>query len=162
MATSTKEATATGAAVTTTVTSSVATAAAPDEPGAAAAESGGGPRFFFVRHGEGEHNALIDAGKAEGDAAKTEAGRNVLDPRLTARGREQAAGLRAKLQAEGAGAFELVVTSPLSRALETAQIAFGDLGARLRRRRRRRRRARARVVWLFLSLSVSLALSLGL
>ena len=132
MASSTKEATPTGASVTTTVSASVATAAAPAEPA--------GARFFFVRHGEGEHNALIDAGKAEGDAAKTEAGRDLLDPRLTARGREQAAALRARLQAEGGAAFELVVTSPLSRALETAQIAFGDLGARANPRRRRRRR----------------------
>ena len=64
-----------------------------------------------MRHGEGEH-ALIDAGKAEGDAAKTEAGRDLLDPRLTARPRAGGRAARAP-QAEGGAAFELVVTSPL-------------------------------------------------
>lgn len=90
-----------------------------------------GRRFFWARHGQAEHNVLIDAGrKAEG--------RGLLDPPLTEAGREQAAGLAASLAAlslpeQGAEAVadgiqsqvDVVVTSPMTRALETAEIAVG-------------------------------------
>jgi broad specificity phosphatase PhoE len=57
-------------------------AEAPASAAPAEAEAPVGPRFFFIRHGEGEHNALIAAGhKAEG--------RGVLDPKLTEAGRAQ-------------------------------------------------------------------------
>lgn len=68
--------------------------------------------YSFVRHGEAEHNELTAKGlKAEGKA--------ILDPRLTAKGRGQAEKLAASIQE---GSFDVIVSSPLSRALETASI----------------------------------------
>lgn len=85
----------------------------------------------WARHGQAEHNVLIDAGrKAEGRA--------LLDPPLTALGLEQARGLAGSLaqvvqggELEEAPAVALsslvdaVVTSPMTRALETVEAAFG-------------------------------------
>ena len=77
MASSTKEATPTGASVPTTVSASVAPAAAPAEPA--------GARFFFVRHGEGAPNALIDAGKAEGASGDSAARARAVARRVRGR-----------------------------------------------------------------------------
>ena len=76
----------------------------------------GRKRVHFVRHGQGEHNKLKD-----------EIGRiayqdpRVLDARLTQLGKQQAEALQPLV--EGLE-VELVVVSPLSRAVETAQIGF--------------------------------------
>uniref|UniRef100_A0A7S2WF80 Uncharacterized protein n=1 Tax=Rhizochromulina marina TaxID=1034831 RepID=A0A7S2WF80_9STRA len=89
--------------------------------------------FVWARHGQAEHNVLIDAGM------KTE-GRGVLDPPLTDLGRDQAVGLQQSLVAALLGTEEgplpplsdlvdAVVTSPMSRALETTQAAFGSAPA---------------------------------
>ena len=68
--------------------------------------------LYFVRHGESELNARrMHAGQ--------------IDTPLTTRGREQAraAGAQAK-----AIALDLIVSSPLSRALETAQTIASSIG----------------------------------
>ena len=72
--------------------------------------------YTLIRHGEAQQNVLINAG----DKA---AGRAILDPRLTELGEEQARSLGASL-ASSDRTFDLVVTSPLSRALQTTQLAF--------------------------------------
>jgi len=61
---------------------------------------------------------------------RTEA-RAMLDPRLNQTGRDQAQALRERLKIEApAGGYDLVVVSPLSRAIETAHIVFRGLSAR--------------------------------
>ena len=69
-------------------------------------------RVLLVRHGETDWNA---AGKIQG----------VSDIALNGRGREQARSLAEALAAEGVAE---IYTSPLRRALETAQIIGGALG----------------------------------
>lgn len=68
-------------------------------------------QILLVRHGESEWNAL---GRWQGQA----------DPPLTERGRAQAAHGAAVL-----GAVDAIVTSDLQRALVTAQVIAGTLGA---------------------------------
>lgn len=75
------------------------------------------PEITLIRHAEGEHNAAYDAGNPK-------LGFSIPDPPLTKAGRAQA--LAAKHQLKGQH-FSLVVVSPLTRALETATIIFGDL-----------------------------------
>lgn len=67
---------------------------------------------LLVRHGEGLHNLRGRRG-----------GLDILDPELTERGREQAASLASSRLLAGC---ELLVVSPLSRAIETAALAFGE------------------------------------
>lgn len=67
----------------------------------------------FVRHGESTGNA---GGIHQGQA----------DFPLSEKGREQAHALAARFTAEGA-VYDLAIASPLSRALETAQILSGAL-----------------------------------
>eukprot|EP00933_Yihiella_yeosuensis_P008119 TRINITY_DN113437_c0_g1_i1.p1 TRINITY_DN113437_c0_g1~~TRINITY_DN113437_c0_g1_i1.p1 ORF type:complete len:213 (-),score=50.39 TRINITY_DN113437_c0_g1_i1:186-824(-) len=83
------------------------------------------PRLFFVRHGEAAHNPLITKGKEEGDAAILREGRSILNPRLTAKGKEQAEALKNQITADGMK-FDLLVTTPLARAIETSYLAFAD------------------------------------
>jgi probable phosphoglycerate mutase len=71
-------------------------------------------RFVLIRHGESMWNA---AGRWQGQG----------DPPLSPRGREQAARLAAQLAAEG---IDVIVTSDLSRAQETAAILADTLGLR--------------------------------
>ncbi|WP_375464987.1 histidine phosphatase family protein [uncultured Methylobacterium sp.] len=73
----------------------------------------GPTRIVCIRHGESTFNA-----------AHRETGRDPghLDARLTARGQGQARAARAALEAIP---FDLVVTSPLTRAIETSAILFG-------------------------------------
>lgn len=80
-------------------------------------------RFAFVRHGEAEHNPFVTKGKAEGDEDLLRRGRSILNPHLTPKGQHQAAQLRESLRGT---AFDIVVTTPLARAVETAWIAFGE------------------------------------
>lgn len=84
------------------------------------------PRLFFVRHGEAQHNPFIVRGKAEMNEELLRQGRSILDPRLTEKGRLQASNLREKMIAEGVK-FDLLVTSPLSRAIETSLLSFSGI-----------------------------------
>jgi len=87
------------------------------------------PKLFFVRHGEAEHNPFIVKGKADGDDAVLREGRSIVNPRLTAKGKEQAEALAAQLK-ESVSTFDLCVTTPLARAVETAHLAFGGAAKR--------------------------------
>ena len=86
--------------------------------------------MLFCRHGEAVHNPLLVAGNykakdpAEMKPALLRQARSIVDPSLTDAGRAQAAALGEKLVAEGA-TFDLCVTTPLARAIETAHLAFG-------------------------------------
>lgn len=82
--------------------------------GAAVAQAGILPSpFYFLRHGESENN-LLDRVNGWTDSA------------LTAHGRSQAEAAAARLV--GAN-IRLVLTSPLSRARETAEIVAARIGA---------------------------------
>jgi broad specificity phosphatase PhoE len=67
---------------------------------------------LLVRHGEGLHNVRARHG-----------GLDIVDPLLTDRGRQQAAALVGSALLAGC---ELLVVSPLSRAIQTAAVAFGE------------------------------------
>jgi len=69
--------------------------------------------FSFVRHGEAEHNPLIAAGKLS-------EGRALLDPGLTTLGHEQANKLAEELSSPHKQ-FDMIITSPLLRALQTTE-----------------------------------------
>ena len=71
----------------------------------------------FMRHGEGTHNAAAARYGREAYASWEH-----LDARLTEVGRAQATGCRGYAQALGC---TTVIVSPLSRAIETAVLAFG-------------------------------------
>lgn len=68
--------------------------------------------FYFVRHGESEHNqrGLVAGGKT--------------DSPLTEKGMEQALGLKDKILAIG---IEHVISSPMVRAKKTAEIAWSGI-----------------------------------
>ena len=66
-------------------------------------------QIFLVRHGEGTHNATGDGSK--------------VDPQLTAYGEAQAAALRGHKHLSSP---ELIIVSPLSRAVQTAVGVFGE------------------------------------
>jgi broad specificity phosphatase PhoE len=93
------------------------------------------PRLVFVRHGEAAHNPLLVKGNykakdpAEMDMGLLRAARSIVDPSLTETGRAQASALGEKMVADGM-AFDLCVTTPLARAIETAHLAFGKVASR--------------------------------
>lgn len=66
-------------------------------------------RVVFIRHGESVHNAAYLMGQEPADG--------LIDAPLSTRGRRQAEELREVLRMTNA---ELVTTSPLTRAIETA------------------------------------------
>ena len=68
--------------------------------------------FSFARHGEAQHNKLIRDGR-DGE------GRALLDPALTEAGEAQALELAEALR-PSERQFDVIVTSPLCRALQTA------------------------------------------
>lgn len=91
----------------------------------------GGPGYrkpgglYFVRHGEAEHNPSIKKAKSShpnGKGLLTKSGA-MLDPTLTPKGEEQARSLRQWCKLQGIS-FDTLVTTPLSRALKTANIAL--------------------------------------
>ncbi|MGH1589488.1 histidine phosphatase family protein [Methylobacterium phyllosphaerae] len=71
-------------------------------------------RILCIRHGQSTFNAAHRSGG--GDPG-------LLDARLTELGKAQARAARDRLRAHP---FDLVVVSPLTRAIETAAILFGD------------------------------------
>ncbi|MCJ2052703.1 histidine phosphatase family protein [Methylobacterium sp. J-070] len=77
-------------------------------------------RIVCIRHGESTFNAAHRLGR--GDPG-------LLDARLTPRGEAQAREARERLREIP---FELVVVSPLTRAIETTAILFGDHPSRPR------------------------------
>jgi len=96
--------------------------------------SAGGKRVHFVRHGQGFHNLLSDMYREMGKTFDAQSGAGgsqnpycrpeVLDSPLTEIGRQQARALRPAVQGLAPG---LVVTSTLTRATQTALIAFAHL-----------------------------------
>jgi len=91
--------------------------------------------MFFVRHGEAEHNPLLvkanfkSKDPSEINAVLCREARSIVNPKLTEKGREQAAALGKKMQAEGRR-FDLCITTPLARAIETSHLAFGAVAAK--------------------------------
>lgn len=63
-------------------------------------------RVCFIRHGQGDHNASIKGWK-------------LCDPPLNAKGEEQVKGLADQMR-PSVEEFDLVVVSPLTRAMQTA------------------------------------------
>lgn len=72
-------------------------------------------RVCFVRHGQGDHNASLEGWK-------------LVDPPLNVKGEAQVRKLHDELEPY-LGDFDLIVTSPLTRAMQTATGGFA--GARL-------------------------------
>lgn len=86
-------------------------------------------QLLLVRHGQGTHN---ESGVDKNPQSATEEDRQrLVDARLTEHGKHQARMLREHLKAEMSSPPELVVTSPLTRTIETALEAFDGPGARL-------------------------------
>ncbi|MDF2600656.1 MAG: Phosphoglycerate mutase [Methylobacterium brachiatum] len=77
-------------------------------------------RIICIRHGESTFNAARRLGGSDP---------GLLDARLTPRGQAQASEARERLRDIP---FELVVVSPLTRAIETAAILFGEHPSRPR------------------------------
>jgi broad specificity phosphatase PhoE len=75
----------------------------------------------FVRHGQSEFNAAFERTRPKDPM--------IFDPRLTDLGRAQAAALADPARWAG---VELIVTSPLTRAIQTAQLAFAGVAAPIR------------------------------
>lgn len=75
----------------------------------------------LIRHGQSQFNAAFDSIKRVDPM--------IFDPRLTELGRAQAAKLADPARWSN---VELVVASPLTRAIETAELAFAGHGAPLR------------------------------
>ena len=75
--------------------------------------------IFFVRHGQSESNVAREAKDPEVNTHP-----RFTDAKLTPRGIEQASALRGLVNAWG---VELVVTSPLTRAIQTALHAFHNI-----------------------------------
>lgn len=75
----------------------------------------------FIRHGQSEFNAAFERSRPVDPM--------IFDPRLTALGRAQAGALADPAHWAG---VELIVTSPLTRAIETAMLAFDGHRAPIR------------------------------
>ena len=84
-------------------------------------------RIHFIRHGESEHNARFEAGL---DPLALRFDATLRDAGLTALGRAQAEALTTDMRARPE--IELIVVSPLTRAIQTMLIGFANhAGARL-------------------------------
>jgi broad specificity phosphatase PhoE len=77
-------------------------------------------RVAFIRHGQSVHNAAYSEG--------LEPPPDLIDAPLSALGRSQAQGLQRKIERMD---FGVVVTSPLTRAIETTLILFARSSARV-------------------------------
>lgn len=91
--------------------------------------------IYFIRHAEGEHNAAVT--RRGGDHSILEPGTpgsaEFVDAQLTAKGKAQCMLLRRRIAAmrradPHAVPVELVVVSPLTRTLQTADGCFGPIG----------------------------------
>lgn len=96
--------------------------ARPPRCGAAPAAGGANKDIIFIRHGTTEMNEHLGRpGKAWGSPGFVDPG--LLDTRLTPRGVAQARALGEQFLADDPG-VELLCCSPLTRALQTASLAF--------------------------------------
>jgi broad specificity phosphatase PhoE len=95
-------------------------------------------RIYFVRHAEGIHNLAERESTYEPPNLifQTEnSGYVYLDPKLTKRGEEQCANLKASIRGTSVWGFDkplnldLVVVSPTTRTLQTAQLSLGSPGS---------------------------------
>ena len=90
-------------------------------------------KIFLLRHGQAQHNPRAEAARAKGCSHETFLQLmhedDVLDSELTELGREQAK-LLSITQKEKLKHVELIISSPLSRAIQTAEFAVPvDLNA---------------------------------
>lgn len=86
-------------------------------------------RLFLLRHGQAEHNPRAEAARHDGCSyeqfLKIMKEDDVLDATLTPLGVEQAKGvMRDKLLASKLRSLDLIISSPLSRALQTANFVL--------------------------------------
>lgn len=91
------------------------------------ADEGRSKRVALIRHGQGYHNPSWRKG-----GAGWLFGLLQRDAALTPRGRSEAQEVHQRLQVDASNPLhrvELVISSPLSRALETGMIIFGDQGS---------------------------------
>ena len=99
----------------------------------AAAEPAGAKRLHFLRHGQAEHNPRAELARAAGcsfdEFLRLMKEDDAFDAELTALGRQQAAEAAAQL-GDSMHSVELVVCSPLSRALDTATLVLPKPTAR--------------------------------
>ena len=89
-------------------------------------------RIHFVRHAEGHHNVATRNANGQNTPieCRTAGSERYLDARLTPHGQRQCQRLDrdiATVRIKNPGSFpiDLIVTSPFTRALETAEIVFG-------------------------------------
>eukprot|EP00899_Mesostigma_viride_P007219 jgi/Mesvir1/16499/Mv10052-RA.1 len=93
-------------------------------------------RVFFVRHAEGFHNLCERRAALEGTWAdpaeillEKNSGREYWDARLTPEGEKQCARLRQEIkEREHPLDVQAVITSPLTRTLQTTELTFGRAG----------------------------------
>ena len=89
---------------------------------------GGAKDLWILRHGQATHNPRAEAAKAAGcsfdEFFELMRQDDSLDSPLTEHGREQATAVYKRYGHHYADTVELVVSSPLSRALETANLAL--------------------------------------
>lgn len=89
-------------------------------------------RFYFIRHGEAEHNRAKKKSKFDCDCSTPQPSGNcpyanfqTVDPMLTELGRKQAMDLVPKTMLNDPP--DIIYVSPLRRATETAKLAFSHL-----------------------------------
>tara|TARA_B110000090_G_C13372856_1_gene442784 strand:+ start:304 stop:2229 length:1926 start_codon:yes stop_codon:yes gene_type:complete len=82
---------------------------------------------LFVRHGQAEHNQALESHYMSGDAVLNMYATKFYDSPLTKKGIQEAVQLSKRLRALKKTP-ELIVTSPLRRALETTSHAFAEIG----------------------------------
>eukprot|EP00754_Rhynchopus_humris_P020810 Rhum_TRINITY_DN14715_c3_g1::Rhum_TRINITY_DN14715_c3_g1_i1::g.111178::m.111178 len=83
--------------------------------------------LILVRHGQAGHNVFLDAARETSGEERDELrarGYSLRDPLLTPAGREQSARLRGAWDGRS---VDLLVASPMRRALETAELGFPDV-----------------------------------
>jgi broad specificity phosphatase PhoE len=92
-------------------------------------------RVFFIRHAEGYHNLAEAKSKMVPKNAvllKENSGFVYWDPRLTPRGEEQCANLKASIRGSSIWGYDmplrldLVIVSPTTRTLQTAYLSLGS------------------------------------
>lgn len=87
--------------------------------------SGKSKLLYFIRHGNAEHNAALEKNILDREEILRLYATQFLDSRLTTEGKAEAQRLRSSISSLSKLEIpNLVVSSPLSRALSTARIAF--------------------------------------